>query len=260
MSDEQEARASLSINGVIATITLTRPTAYNAIDIDMALRLKDLILEVEAREDIRVVVIAGAGKSFCAGGDLDFFVRHINDLAPPITELLIHLNAFLLALHRMPKLVLTSVQGVAAGAGFSLAFMGDFCIAADNARLRPAYIQIGLSPDAGGTAGVVRAVGPRRAMQLFLGEQEIDAQQAMQWGLVTKVVPDQALEQQTRDFALYLAQWEPAAVAATKRLIWQSAKTGLQDQLNEELIAVVDCMKAQTFKPQLQRLRQKRKD
>jgi enoyl-CoA hydratase/carnithine racemase len=259
MSDELEARASLNINGVIATITLTRPAAYNAIDIDMALRLKHLALEVEAREDIRVLVICGAGKSFCAGGDLDFFVRHVDDLAPPITELLSDLNAFLLVLHRMPKLVLTSVQGVAAGAGFSLAFMGDFCVAADNARLRPAYIQIGLSPDAGGTAGVVRAVGPRRAMQLFLGEQEIDAQQAMQWGMVAKVVPALELEQQTHAFALHLAQWEPTAAVATKRLIGQSANTGLQAQLGEELKAVVDCMNVETFRSRLQHLRQKRK-
>lgn len=159
MIDEQEACACLSVNGMIATITLNKPTAYNAIDTDMALRLKLLALEVEARKDIRVLVLAGAGKSFCAGGDLDFFVRHIDDLAPPITQLLTDLNIFLLVLQRMPALVLTSVQGVAAGAGFSLAFMGDFCIAADNARLRPAYIQIGLSPDAGGTAALVRAVG-----------------------------------------------------------------------------------------------------
>ena len=144
MAERNEAPALLEVDGPIATITLNRPGAYNAIDIEMARTLEALALDVEARAEVRVLVLRAAGKAFCAGGDIKLFIEHLDDLAPPIGILLKHLNGFVSALRRMPQLVVTSVQGPAAGAGFSLAFMGDFCVAAEGARFSTAYARIGI--------------------------------------------------------------------------------------------------------------------
>ena len=116
----------------------------------------------------------------------------------------------------MPKIVLASVHGSAAGAGLSLALMADLCIAAEDARFTPAYAKLGVSPDGGGTIGLTAAVGPRRALQIFLAEDQFSAAQALQWGLVVKVVPAAELKAATRELAHRLAQNAPAAIAATK--------------------------------------------
>ena len=247
-NQNSDAPTMLRIDGAIATITLNRPEAYNAIDIETAVCLESLAATVEARDDVRVLVINAAGKAFCAGGDVKLFAEHIDNLGPPISALLNHLNGFLLTLRRMPQIVITSVQGAAAGAGFSLAFMGDLCIAADNARFRPAYAQIGVSPDAGGTVGVVQTVGPRVALQLFLGEPEISSERAERLGLVSKIVPAAELTEATVVYAQALAAISPVAAAMTKKLIWQSAENPLSDQLNAEQQAILGCMGTPEFK------------
>src|SRR6202012_5420636 len=159
--------ALLRIDGPIATITLNRPAAFNSIDLPIAKKLEQLSAEVEASDDIRVLVIEGEGRAFCAGGDLQTIgaAAAADTIAPVVGELLQHYHAFITTLRRMPKIVLASVHGSAAGAGMSLAFVCDLCIATEDARLTPAYAKLGVSPDGGGTVGVVASVGPRRALQ-----------------------------------------------------------------------------------------------
>src|SRR5436190_21582046 len=182
--------ALLRIEGPIATIRLNRPAAFNSIDLSIARKLEQLGAEVEANEDIRVLVIEGEGRAFCAGGDLQTIgaAAAADDIAPVVGELLQHYHAFITTLRRMPKIVLASVHGSAAGAGLSLAFVADLCIATEDARFTPAYSKLGVSPDGGGTVGVVASVGPRRALQIFLAEDSFSAAQAYEWGLVAKVV------------------------------------------------------------------------
>jgi enoyl-CoA hydratase/carnithine racemase len=134
----------------------------------------------------------------------------------------------------MPKIVLSSVHGSAAGAGMGLAFVTDLCIAADDARFTPAYAKIGVSPDGGSTVGMVGTVGTRRALQIFLAEDSFTAQQAHQWGLVARVVPAAELKAETRKFAERLAQNPPAAIAGTKSLVYQAAVTPTRQQLDAE--------------------------
>ncbi len=186
---------------------------------------KALAADVEANDDIRVLVIEGEGRAFCAGGDLQTIgaAAASDTIAPVVGELLKHYHAFITTLRRMPKLVLSSVHGSAAGAGMSLAFVADLCIATEDARFTPAYHKLGVSPDGGGTVGVVATVGVRRALQIYLGEDSFTAQQAHDWGLVAKVVPAAELKTATREFALRLAQTAPAGIAATKALIHQVA-------------------------------------
>src|SRR5581483_11337704 len=175
--------ALLKIDGAVATITLNRPAAFNSINLAIARKLEQLAADVEASEDIKVLVIEGEGKAFCAGGDLQTIgaAAAADTIAPVVGELLKHYHAFITTLRRMPKLVLSSVHGSAAGAGMSLAFIADLCIATEDARFT--------------------------------------AQQAHDWGLVAKVVPAAELKTATREFALRLAQTAPSGIAATKALI-----------------------------------------
>src|ERR1700761_6687857 len=206
--------ALLVIDGPIATITLNRPAAFNSIDLSIAKKLEQLGAEIEASDDIRVLVLEGEGRAFSAGGDLQTIgaAAAADTIAPVVGELLKHYHAFITSLRRMPKIVLASVHGSAAGAGMSLAFVADLFIATDDARFTPAYAKLGVSPDGGGTVGVTAAVGARRAMQIFLAEDNFTAQQAHDWGLVAKVVPAAELKTATRELALRLAQNAPAGL------------------------------------------------
>jgi enoyl-CoA hydratase/carnithine racemase len=148
----------------------------------------------------------------------------------------------------MPKVVLASVHGSAAGAGLSLAFVADLCIAAEDARFTPAYAKLGVSPDGGGTVGVVASVGARRALQIYLAEDTFSAAQAYDWGLVTKVVPAAELKAATRELAQRLAQNAPAALAATKALIQRAPVAPIEAQLDAERDAIIDCMHTDEFR------------
>jgi enoyl-CoA hydratase/carnithine racemase len=242
--------ALLKIDGPIATITLNRPGAFNSIDLSIAKKLEQLSAEVEANDDIRVLVIEGEGRAFCAGGDLQTIgaAAAADNIAPVVGELLQHYHAFITTLRRMPKIVLASVQGSAAGAGLSLAFVADLCIAAEDARFTPAYGKLGVSPDGGGTVGLAASVGPRRAVQIFLAEDNFSAGQAYDWGLVAKVVPAAELKAATRELALRLAQNAPAALAATKVLIHRAPATPIEQQLDAERDAIIDCMHTDEFR------------
>ena len=242
--------ALLRVEGPIATITLNRPAAFNSIDLAIAKKLEQLGAEVEASNEIRVLVIEGEGRAFCGGGDLQTIgaAAAADTITPVVGELLQHYHAFISTLRRMPKIVLASVQGSAAGAGMSLAFVADLCIAAEEARFTPAYAKLGVSPDGGGTAGVVAAVGTRRALQIYLAEDSFSAAQAYDWGLVARVVPAVELKAATRELAQRLAQNAPAGLAATKALIHRAATSPLQSQLDAERDAIIDCMHTDEFR------------
>src|SRR3954451_10751841 len=242
--------ALLRIEGPIATITLNRPGAFNSVNLAIAQQLETLGVEVEANDDVRVLVIEGTGRAFSAGGDLQTIgaAAAADTLAPVVGELLKHYHAFIETLRRMPKIVLSSVHGSAAGAGMGLAFVADLCIAAEDARFTPAYTKIGVSPDGGSTVGMVGAVGVRRALQIFLAEDSFSAQQAYDWGLVAKVVPALELKAATRQFAERLAQNPIAAIGGTKALIYQAAVTSTKQQLDAEEANIIACMQTDEFR------------
>jgi enoyl-CoA hydratase/carnithine racemase len=249
-TSDETAPALLRIEGPIATITLNRPAAFNSINLSIAQKLEQLGAEVEGNSDIRVLVIEGEGRAFSAGGDLQTIgAAAANDtVAPVVGELLKHYHAFIETLRRMPKIVLSSVHGSAAGAGMGLAFVTDLCIAADDARFTPAYAKIGVSPDGGSTVGMVGTVGTRRALQILLAEDSFTAQQAHEWGLVARIVPAAELKEQTRKFAERLAQNPPAAIANTKSLVYQAAVTPVKKQLEAEENGIIDAMLTEDFR------------
>jgi enoyl-CoA hydratase/carnithine racemase len=242
--------ALLEIDGPIAIITLNRPAAFNSIDLSIAKKLEQLGARVEADENIRVLVIQGEGRAFCAGGDLQTIgaAAAADTIAPVVGELLLHYHAFITTLRRMPKIVLSSVHGSAAGAGMSLAFVADLCISTEDARFTPAYAKLGVSPDGGGTVGVVASVGARRALQIYLAEDSFSAAQARDWGLVAKIVPAAELKAATRELALRLAQNAPAALATTKALIHRAHLTPIEQQLEAERDGIIGCMQTEEFR------------
>ncbi|ABQ34964.1 MULTISPECIES: enoyl-CoA hydratase/isomerase family protein [Bradyrhizobium] len=261
MSDAVAEPARLSINGAIATITLDRPAAFNAINLAIAQRLEQLAAQVEADPSIRVLVLKGEGRAFCAGGDLQTIgaAAEADTITPVVSELLHHYHAFIASLRRMPKIVLASVHGSAAGAGMSLAFAADLCIAADEARFTPAYAKLGVSPDGGGTVGVVATAGVRRALQIFLAEDSFTAAQAYEWGLVAKVVSASELAAATEALAQRLAQNMPAGIAATKALIHRAPTSTVEDQLAAERDAIINCMHTGEFRAAVKRFTSKGK-
>lgn len=252
-SHTRTAPAELAIRERVAILTLNRPESYNSIDLSMAKCLARCAAEVEASEGVRVLVIRGAGKAFCSGGDIGFFASNLDTPEPPIRALLGSAHEFLATLRRMGKIVLTSVHGVAAGAGFSLAFMGDLCVAAEDARFRPAYAALGVSPDCGGTIGVVDSIGVRGALQVFLGEVELTSQRAAALGLVARTMPTASLERATLEFAEHLANINYEAVKATKSLLYASPRTSLREQLNREMESLIACMQTAHFKENVRR-------
>ena len=197
--DTASAPALLRIEGPIATITLNRPAAFNSINLSIAQKLEQLGAEVEGNRDIRVLVIEGEGRAFSAGGDLQTIgAAAANDtVAPVVGELLKHYHAFIETVRRMPKIVLSSVHGSAAGAGMGLAFVTDLCIAADDARFTPAYAKIGVSPDGGSTVGMVGTVGTRRALQIFLAEDSLPRSRPINGAWSPGIVPAAELKAET---------------------------------------------------------------
>ncbi|AWM06351.1 enoyl-CoA hydratase/isomerase family protein [Bradyrhizobium symbiodeficiens] len=253
--------AVLRIDGPIATITLNRPTAYNSINLAIAQKLEQLAVYLEGADDIKVLVIEGEGRAFSAGGDLQTIgaAAEAGTVTPVVGELLKHYHAFIEIIRRMPKISLSSVHGSAAGAGMGLAFVTDLCIAADDAKFTPAYAKIGVSPDGGSTVGIVGTVGSRRALQIFLAEDNFTAQQACEWGLVAKTVPAAELKAATRQLAERLARNPPAAIAGTKSLVYQAATTPVKQQLDAEEHKIIMAMNTEEFRAAVKKFTSKSK-
>jgi 2-(1,2-epoxy-1,2-dihydrophenyl)acetyl-CoA isomerase len=203
----------------VATVTLDRPAALNALTIPMKLELLAALLEVEGDPDVRAVILTGAGRGFCAGQDLQ---ERLAPDAPPLgDELRQRYNPIVRTIRAMPKPVIAAVNGVAAGAGASLAFACDLRIASEAATFVLAFGRIGLIPDTGATWLLPRLVGLPRALALSLLNDPLPATEAEHLGLVTKVVPADALAAESMALARRLAGAAPIGVAFTKRSLYE---------------------------------------
>ncbi|MDO9486946.1 MAG: enoyl-CoA hydratase-related protein [Sphingomonadaceae bacterium] len=250
---EKQRPAFLEIAGEIATISLNRPENYNVIDTEMAVCLRGLAIEVERMTEVKVLVLRSEGKAFCGGGDIRHFVENIDRIDDCIRDLLLAYHDFIARLHQMPQIVLASVQGSAAGAGLSLVAMSDLCIAAEDALFTPAYAKLGVSPDGGGTYGLARVIGTRRALQLFIAEENISAARAAEWGLVSKLVPAASLAEETALYAARLARISGDALANSKRLLRAAEGAPIQDHLADEMESLIRCTRGETFKTAVDR-------
>jgi 2-(1,2-epoxy-1,2-dihydrophenyl)acetyl-CoA isomerase len=199
----------------VTTLTLNRPDSLNALDSVLRTSLLTALKSASRDADVRAIVITGAGRAFCAGADLRGgsgereFRRVLTAEYHPLVE----------AIRGLPKPVIASVNGVAAGAGMSLALAADIVVAAEGARFVPAFGRIGLVPDSGLTRTLVRALGRHRATEVLLGERQLGADDAQAAGLVAAVVPAERLAEVTRDLARRLADGPTVAIGLTKRLV-----------------------------------------
>lgn len=201
----------------VATITLNRPDRLNVLDIEIAEALA-AAAERAARSDAEVVVVTGAGRAFTAGGDVQAMAA-AEDRAAYMLDLVGAANRAMASLRTVRQPIVARVNGVVAGAGIGIILAADVAVAVDTATFTPAYGAIGLVPDCGATALLPRAVGERRARDLLLTGRRIDAQTALEWGLLTRTAPPDELDAALADVIAAIRSAGPTAPAATKALL-----------------------------------------
>jgi 2-(1,2-epoxy-1,2-dihydrophenyl)acetyl-CoA isomerase len=221
-------------NGGVATIRMNRPERMNAYNREMGEALLAEAAAAAGDPSVRCIVLTGAGKAFSAGGDVEMFASFRGEGPGEFLDLTIFLHAFIATLRRAPKPVVAAVNGVAAGAGFSMALACDAAVAAASARFTLAYQNIGLSPDGGMTFFLARAVGTQRAMEMTLFQRILTADQAASWGLVQEVFPDAEFGKRVSDLAGRLATGPTLAYARAKELYNRAVSQPLETQLEEE--------------------------
>jgi 2-(1,2-epoxy-1,2-dihydrophenyl)acetyl-CoA isomerase len=219
------------VAGPVATITLSRPDVGNALDIPMSRELMELAIRCEGDAAIRCVVLTGAGKLFCGGGDVAAFAAAGDALPDFLREITAYLHSAISIFARMDKPLLTAVNGSAAGAGIGLAILGDIALAEPTASFSLAYTGIGLTPDGGTTWLLPRLVGLRRAQELCLTNRKVRADEAASLGLVTRVVEAGTLAAETAKVAADLAKGATAALGATRKMLVESTSNTLESQL-----------------------------
>ncbi len=226
----------LEVQDRIAWLTLNRPDALNALNDVMIDELRELFSALADEENVRVVVVRGAGQAFCSGGDIKYMAQALQTEKPSdlIAGPMQALTEMTMAIQNLPRPVIAMVNGLATGAGFNLALSCDLRVAAESARFSQAFVKIGLVPDAGGTYFLPRIVGVAKATELFFTGAMLSAQEAEQLGLVTRVVPDATLEDEVRKLAKQLAQAPTRALAEIKRLVQRSLQNTLEEQAELE--------------------------
>ena len=222
----------VDVDGPVATLTLDRPAALNALTVPVKVALRDALESIAVDRSVRAVILTGAGRGFCAGQDLA--ERDQPDAAPLEIEVRERWNPIIRALRSMGQPVIAAVNGVAAGAGASLAFACDLRIAAEEARFVLAFGRIGLVPDSGATWFLPRLVGPAKAAELALLDDPVDAAEALRLGLVTRVVPGDRLMPEARAIADRLAGGAPLAQSLTKGALQRALTIELDEALEGE--------------------------
>lgn len=205
------------ISDNIAHITLNRIESANSMNMDMGRELLHVATRCEQDDNIRAVILTGAGQFFSAGGDLKAFSGFGDAISERLQELTDYLHASISVLTRMRAPVVVAVNGAAVGAGFSLAMAGDVVLAADTAKFAMAYTSAGLSPDGGASYFLPRLVGLRRAQELIIGNRKLSAAEALDWGLITRVYPADQLMHEVHAMAKQLASSATQAIGTVKK-------------------------------------------
>jgi enoyl-CoA hydratase/carnithine racemase len=203
--------------GAVATLTMNRPATRNALDLELVRALASAFAAVSADADVRAVVLAGTGGSFCAGADLEQGMS--GGLGTDLAGYLEQLHGLVRAIVGSPKPFVAAVDGAAVGFGCDLALACDLRVLAERGYLQEKFVQIGLMPDGGGTFWLPRLVGIGRAMELLMLGEKIDAARALELGLANRVFASEALASGAAELAARLAAGPPLALAAIKRCI-----------------------------------------
>lgn len=225
----------LDVADGIARLRLNRPDAANGMSVELLSALCDAIMACHGHPDLRVVLLSGEGANFCAGGDVRAFASRGEKLPDYIRQATAYLQNAVTGLLRLEAPVIASVQGFAAGGGgFGLVCASDIVVAAESAKFLAGATRVAMAPDAGVSVTLSRLVGLRKAMSILLTNPVIPAAEALEIGIVTKVVPDAELASASLALAQELAAGAPKALAATKRLVWAGTGTSIEQCLSEE--------------------------
>ena len=249
--------------GPVGLVTLNRPKALNALNRELTLALRDAVFAAEQNKDVRCVVLKG-GEHFMAGGDLKWFHENLGKHPPAEIKIMfenfIHeVHAMIVSIRRMPKPVIASVSGAAAGFGLSLALACDLTIAADTSYFTLAYAAIGVTPDGGSTYSLARLVGLKKAAEIAMLADRFDAATAEHLGLVNKVVPAASLDAETQKLAQRLAAGPTAVYGRTKALLQRSLDNPLESQLQREAEAFAQSATEPDFAEGIRAFIEKRK-
>ncbi len=230
--------------GGVLTVTLNRPELLNAFNRAMHERLAAALKEARA-DDVRAVVLTGAGRAFCVGQDLGEFREAPGDIGARLRGLY---QPNVLAIRGLEKPVIAAVNGAAAGAGLSFACACDVRIAADTASFVPAFVNIGLIPDSGGSFFVPHLIGYARAFEWMCSGRKLSAAEAHAWGLVSEVVASDRLQQRASELASSLAELPTRGIGMTKRLFDHAATATLEEQLEREAQLQAAATKTEDFR------------
>ncbi|HQU13001.1 MAG TPA: enoyl-CoA hydratase-related protein [Thermodesulfobacteriota bacterium] len=232
----------------VATIRMNRPERMNAYNEEMGTALLSEVSAAAADPAVRCLVLTGTGKAFSAGGDVESFAAFRDEGPEKFMGLAIGLHALIATLRRAPKPVVAAVNGVAAGAGFSMALACDIAVAAASARFTLGYQNIGLSPDGGMTFFLARAVGAQRAMEMTLFSRVLPATRAAEWGLVQEIFPDSEFSAEVEALADRLASGPTLAYSRAKELYNRALSQPLEAQLEEERQNISRCAGSRDFR------------
>ena len=232
----------------VATLTLNRPDAYNALNLTLGKELFAAALELDEDPDVRCIVMTGSGRAFCAGGDVKDFVDSLGRIGAHIKELTTYLHGAISRLCRSDKPVIVAVNGIAAGGGMSLALSGDLVIATESAKFTMAYSKIAASPDGSSSYFLPRLIGLRRSMELYFTNRTLSAREAVEWGLITRAVPDAEFKSVVDAQARELAQGPTKAYGIAKRLLHQSTWESLETQMELEAQGIAACGHTEDFR------------
>lgn len=233
--------------GGILTITLNRPEVLNAIDVALAEALAGAVAAADDNA-VRCVVLRGAGRAFLAGGDVSAFHNDLEQAGEVADAIIAPFHRAIEGLHRLSKPVVAELHGAVAGAGLSLALAADLALAAEDTVFTLAYSAIGASPDGGSTYHLPRILGLRRAFEVAALSDRFGAAQALEWGLINRVVPAERLRAETASMAERLSDGPTAAYGRLKTLLAASVGDGLREQLERERRAFVEGAAGEDFR------------
>jgi 2-(1,2-epoxy-1,2-dihydrophenyl)acetyl-CoA isomerase len=244
----------------IATLVLNRPDRLNALNNELAAALNASLSRAAEDESIRVVVLTGAGRSFCAGGDLAHIGKARESSEAKRLEPLLRAGMqMVLTLRTMAQPVVAAINGAAAGAGMNIALAADIRIASEQATFGQNFSKVGLFPDYGGTFFLPQLVGPARAAEMFYTGEMIDARTALQLGIVSRVVSATKLEEEARALAQKIADGPPLAIRAAKQVLFASQRKELEEALEKEVQYQMKCFLSEDCREGVRAFLEKRK-